>query len=257
MKLSNIITLTTDFGESDYYVGTMKAVILNISPRVKLVDISHHVPPGDINHTAFILKSAVPFFPEGSIHIAVVDPGVGTKRRPILVQAKNHLLVGPDNGIFSDFIDPNSRIYHLDKKKYFLENISQTFHARDIFAPVAAHLLAGKNPSQLGKRISDPVMLDRPQPVLEKGMIKGQVIHIDRFGNLVTNIPGNIIPKNPVVKIAGYRITGLASSYMGHKKAKPIAIIGSANLLEVSIPQGSAAKRLKARTGQKVIITKI
>ncbi len=251
MKRSKVITLTTDFGQLDSYVGTMKGVILSIAPEAKLVDISHQVPPGDIDEAAFLLKGAVPYFPPGSVHLAVVDPGVGTSRRPIIVATKTQLLVGPDNGILSDFLH-DACAYHLNREEFFLDRTSNTFHGRDIFAPVAAHLCRGIRPEEIGDPVQDPVRIERASPEIKKNRIIGKVIHIDRFGNLVTNIPEELLPKNPVIRIAGREIRGLVSAYSAGKKAGPIAIIGSFCLLEISVPKDNAAGKLKARKGQTV-----
>jgi S-adenosylmethionine hydrolase len=252
MKPGKIITLTTDFGQLDSYVGTMKGVILQIAPSAILVDISHQVPAGDIDEAAFLLRGAVPYFAPGSVHLAVVDPGVGTGRRPLVVQSKTQFFVGPDNGIFSDFLHDDARAYHLNRERFFLDRISNTFHGRDIFAPAAAHLCRGIEPQEMGDPVHDPVRIERAGPEIKKGRIIGKVIHIDRFGNLVTNIPEELLPKNPVIRIAGREIKGLSSAYSAGKKAKPIAIIGSSCLLEISVPNEHAARKLKVRKGQIV-----
>ena len=252
MKRSGIITLTTDFGETDSYVGAMKGVILSIAPGAKLVDITHNVSPGNIEEASFILKAAVPYFPPGTVHLAVVDPGVGSSRRPILVKSSGQLFVGPDNGLFTDFIHGKAQVIHLTKKKFFLKRISNTFHGRDIFAPAAARLSLGKNPEEMGDPVRNPVLLKREMPKKTRDGIKGRVIHIDRFGNLITNIPESMLPKNPLIRIAGREIKGLSKSYTGGRKGGPIAIIGSSWLLDISIRDKSAARELKARVGTGV-----
>lgn len=185
---AKIITLTTDFGTRDGFVGIMKGVILSIAPEVRIVDIGHWVKPQDVLEGQFLLIRAVTYFPKGTIHVAVIDPDVGTARRPIAVERDEMILVGPDNGLFTPWLD-GAAVYHLTNSRYFLDKPSATFHGRDIFAPVAAHLAGGVPPAEMGERIDDPVRLEIPKPKIKKGTIRGEVIHIDYFGNLITNIP--------------------------------------------------------------------
>jgi len=250
IKRSGIITLTSDFGLRDAYLGIMKGVILGIFPKAQLVDLSHNIEPQNIPEASYILLSAVKFFPPGTVHLAVVDPGVGSARRAIIVESKKQFLVGPDNGIFTDFITAESKIYELTEQKFFLNKISQTFHGRDIFAPVSAHLAKGVSPEELGTPIQDPVLSARPQPKMIEGKIQGEVIYIDRFGNLITNIPEAMIPKRPIIRIMGKEIIGLAKNYAEQAPRTLIAIIGSAGFLEISLTQGNASEKLKAGIGQ-------
>jgi len=249
---SGIITLTTDFGLRDAYLGIMKGVILGIFPSAKLVDLSHNLEPQNIQEASYILLSAVKFFPPGTVHLAVVDPGVGSARRAVIVESKPQFLVGPDNGIFTDFINNKSRIYELTERKFFLNKISQTFHGRDIFAPVSAHLAKGVSPEELGTRIQDPILLARPKPKMIEEKIKGEVIYIDRFGNLITNIKEEMIPQKPIIRIMGKEIIGLAKNYAEQAPGTLIAIIGSAGFLEISLTQDNAGQKLKASIGQAV-----
>ncbi len=248
---SGIITLTSDFGLADAYIGIIKGVILSLFPKARLVDISHNLDPQDIQQAGYLLKTSVPYFPEGTVHLAVVDPGVGTSRRPILVQAREQFLIAPDNGLLTDFISPEAKIFHLNRPGFFLNHISQTFHGRDIFAPCAAHLAKGKRPEQLGEAIPDAVRLPRPQPEIQPGRILGQVIHIDRFGNLITNISKEQLPEKPLIRIMGKAISGISNSYDA-PAGTLLAIIGSAGHLEISLARDSAAHRLKAGVGQAV-----
>ncbi len=190
---SGIITLTSDFGLHDAYVGIIKGVMLAIFPDAVIVDISHNIQPQNITEAGYLLLTSVPYFPKETVHLAVVDPGVGTSRRAILVQTPEQFLVGPDNGIFTDFLAPSAKVFHLDRPEFFLNNVSQTFHARDVFAPVSAHLAKGVAPSSLGKTIYDAVQLPRPKPEIKSDRVLGQVIHIDRFGNLITNITRELV----------------------------------------------------------------
>src|ERR1700736_6342698 len=187
-----IITLLTDFGTEDYFVGAMKGVILTRSPKSVLIDIAHGIPPQDVQAAAFTLSAAYSYFPTGSIHLAVVDPGVGSDRRPVLVEAGAHLFVGPDNGLFRLVLEqvPEARIRHLTNSAYFLPNPSSTFHGRDIFAPVAAALAEGVPPEDLGPTIQDPIRLESIRcESLADGTLTGRIIHIDHFGNCITNLP--------------------------------------------------------------------
>lgn len=248
---SGIITFLSDFGLDDAYVGIVKGVILSVFPRALIIDITHNIKPQNISEASYLLFTSAPYFPPGTVHLAVVDPGVGTSRRPILVQTKKHFLVGPDNGLFTDFINDDAKIFHLNRAEFFLNQISQTFHARDIFAPVSAHLASGVSPEKMGELINDPCLLSRPKPEIKSDRIIGQVIHIDRFGDLITNIPKNLVPENAIIRIMGKEISCLSKNYCG-PAGTLLALIGSSGLLEISIASDSAALRLKAGVGQPV-----
>jgi len=249
---SGIITLTTDFGLNDAYVGVVKAVILGIFSKARLVDITHNIVPQDILEASYILLTSVKYFPAGTVHLAVVDPGVGTSRRPVLVKSKGQFLVGPDNGIFSDFIDESAKVYFLNRPEFFMKQVSQTFHARDIFAPVAAHLARGVEPEQMAETITDAVRLERARPVVENNRILGSVIYIDRFGNIITNIKAEQVRENAIVRLMGKEIQGISQSYNEHQAGTLLAIIGSAGFLEIALACDNAALRLKAGVGQPV-----
>ena len=189
-----IITLTTDFGEADYYVPAMKGVIHTINPAAEVIDLTHLIPPHDIYAAAFTLMCCYKDFPRGTIHLVVVDPGVGSSRRPILVAAGDYTFVGPDNGVFSYIYqrEQSARIVHLTAEHYFRPTVSNTFHGRDVFAPVAAYVSKLVDWQKMGEEISDPVRFNTPTPVvLSDKAIRGHVIHIDRFGNVITNITRN------------------------------------------------------------------
>lgn len=187
-----IITLSTDFGTRDGFVGIMKGVILSIAPGSRIVDVGHWVKPQDVFEGQFLLQRSAPYFPRGTIHVAVIDPDVGTSRRSIIVETDIAMFVGPDNGLFTPWLK-GAKVYHLTEKKYFLDNPSATFHGRDVFAPVAAHLANGAPPSDMGPEISDPVRLEINKPKIKAGNIRGEIIHIDYFGNLITNIPASAL----------------------------------------------------------------
>ncbi|MBW1868490.1 MAG: SAM-dependent chlorinase/fluorinase [Deltaproteobacteria bacterium] len=190
MKRSGLITLLTDFGLEDPYAGMMKGVILAVNPDARIIDISHHIKAGSITRAAGMIRETYPYFPEGTVHVTVVDPGVGGKRRAIILMAQSHLFVGPDNGIFWPIINLHQdiKIIHITETKYFLPDVSNTFHGRDIFAPVAAHLSKGADPLEMGPTISDPVKLPLPASHQKGGTLYGQVVSVDHFGNLITNI---------------------------------------------------------------------
>jgi S-adenosylmethionine hydrolase len=252
---SGIITLTTDFGVEDTFVGVMKGVILGIFPGARIVDLTHRIPPQDVRAAAWALKDSVFHFPEGTVHLAVVDPGVGSERRGMALSSGGHLFVGPDNGVLSAFYPAESMV-ELNRPEFFLPKISRTFHGRDVFAPVAAKLASGVELADVGDRIHDPVVIELPEPRAESGRVIGEVVSIDRFGNLVTNVPESMIPAGARVKVEvrGAQVTGLASCYSEPGAGNLIALIGSAGRLEIAIPNGSAAEELSAVVGDEVAV---
>ena len=247
MKVSGVITLTSDFGLTDPYVGIMKGVVLSLNPKAHIVDISHQVEAGSIFQGAVILEAACAFFPAGSIHVAVVDPGVGSNRRPIILKTETHLFVGPDNGIFWPIISShqNMEIIHLTESRYFLPNVSCTFHGRDIFAPVAAYLSRGVDPLSMGPVITDPVSLEFPLPQQGKDVLTGQVTRVDHFGNLITNIHKIDLEQflgsnRPVIRIGSLIISGMQKAYADAGEGQGLSLIGSSGFLEISVNAGRA-----------------
>jgi S-adenosylmethionine hydrolase len=241
-----VITLLTDFGTADYYVGAVKGAILSVNPAAVIVDITHEIPPQDVAAGAFTLLAAYKTFPAGTIHVAVVDPGVGSTRRPIIVSANEQFFVGPDNGLFTYIYDRESshRTFHVTSDRFFRREVSTTFHGRDVFAPVAAALSKGIEVEEFGAEIDDEVRL----PSLET---PPRIIHIDRFGNCVTNI-------TPPVKrliINGRTISEFRQFYGDGDDESLFAIWGSAGFLEISVNGGSAAQALGVNVGTRIAIT--
>jgi len=254
--LKRIITLTTDFGTKDGYVGTVKGAIFSLNPRAEIVDISHEIPPQNIVAGAFCLFNSCSFFPKGTIHLAVVDPGVGSRRKALLVQTQKYFFVGPDNGIFSLALrrEKLQKIIHLINSKYFLYQISPTFHGRDIFAPVAAYLSLGIDPDEFGPQIKEIQNLPLPAVKKTKTNIAGQIIHIDNFGNLVSNVTaeGFAEYKNMKVRIKKSVIPRLSRTFAEVRKGDLVAYMGSSNFLEIGIREGNAHLGLKAKLGDRL-----
>ncbi|MGH7786504.1 MAG: SAM hydrolase/SAM-dependent halogenase family protein [Candidatus Binatia bacterium] len=260
MRPSGIITLLTDFGTRDAYVGIMKGVALGICPAARLVDLTHAVPPQAVGLGALVLRSALDAFPDGTVHLAVVDPGVGSARAPVAVVTARAILVGPDNGLLA----PSAAhlgvtaVYRLEAPAYFRQPVSQTFHGRDVFAPVAAHLAAGLDPSLLGPPGALQAM-DLAAPRQVDDALHGEVVYVDHFGNLVTNLPAAALrtfrASRVSVRIAEMTIAGLVSSYAAAAPGAPLAIIGSWDLLEVAVRDGDAAARLQVGIGAPVAVT--
>jgi hypothetical protein len=259
--VAGIVTLTSDFGTRDSYVAEMKGVILTLAPAVRIVDITHEVEPQHIVEGALALDAAAPFFPTGTIHVGVVDPGVGTARRGLLVQAAGQWFIGPDNGLFTPIYDRGEwRAVELVAPEYRLAAVSRTFHGRDVFAPAAAHLALGAPPERFGPPVSDPVRLPWPRARAVTGGVAGAVIHIDRFGNLVTSIEAAQVEVvtgrgGGTVRIGG-RALRLVETYAELPPGGAGALIGSRNRLEVAVRDGSAATALRARRGTPVVLSR-
>ncbi len=263
------ITLMTDFGIKDGNVGVMKGVILGIHPQAQIVDLSHMISPQNIPEAALILLRSVPFFPKGTVHVVVVDPGVGTQRRPMAARIGDWYYVGPDNGILTMLLERaeqegwQTEFVHLDKPKYWLGEISHVFHGRDIFAPSAAHLAAGVPLMELGTHISDPLRLQLPKPVQLKNGWRGEVIHVDHFGNVASNIRsehlGRMLDRleKISVRLNGTQIQGMVRTFGERPEGELVALLGSTGNLIVSVVNGNAALRLNAHIGDpfEVILT--
>ncbi len=258
--MSSIITLTTDFGLQDHYVGAMKAVMLGINPNARLVDISHDVPPQDIMAGAWILRNSAMLFPPNTVHLVVVDPGVGTDRNPVAVHVEDQYFVGPDNGIFSligeDF---DLKAVRINNSSLWRKEQSDTFHGRDIFAPVAANL-AGETPFEdLGEPISELVSYKWAIPISDRDGIQGWVVHIDRFGNLVTNISASLIRESSIasnfkIYVGNAILKNIEKTFSSVADGEPVAYIGSSGNLEIAINKGNAREMLDVKKGAQVSI---
>jgi S-adenosylmethionine hydrolase len=258
-----IITLTTDFGASSPYVAAMKGVILSIAPSVTLVDVSHEVPPQDVRAGAILLAEVIPWFPAGTIHLAVVDPGVGTARRLVALAAGRQRFVGPDNGLFSRVaaLARPEQIVSLENPRYRLEPTSATFHGRDILAPAAAHLARGLDLAELGPPLDALVTLAWPEPRVAGERIAGQIEWVDKFGNLITNLRAahleTAAPGRWRIECGGAEIGGLVRTYGDRPAGELVALIGSGGRLEVAVVQGSAAQRLRLGAGAPVVAQRV
>ena len=251
--------MTTDFGLEDWFVGTMKGVIAGIAPKVRVVDLNHGVSPGDIRAGAFSLAAGFRFFPKGTIHIAIIDPGVGSARRGIVIRTPHFFFVGPDNGLLSRAVAQESSIEvrALENPSWRLADVSKTFHGRDVFAPAAGHLAAGANFNDAGPKVEAWMQLDIPTPQSQSQQVEGAVVYVDRYGNAITNIPnkGFLNPAQPAdVWVGKKRITRVHEFYQSVAPGKPVCVPGSSGFLEIAVNSGDAAKRLKLKVGSLVSV---
>jgi len=261
--MSAIITLTTDFGLKDQYAGAMKGAILSVNPAAGLIDISHSVPAGDILHGAFVMAEACGFFPPGTVHLGVVDPGVGGPRRAVIVETERFLFVGPDNGLLGLMAEGDGvkRIFEIKNERYMRKAISRTFHGRDIFGPVAGHLSLGVAPEEFGPETRELDMISLRPPECVDGAINGEVIYIDSYGNIITNIGAEFIESclgtsEIELTINGRRVKGLYPSYASLGKGELGALTGSSGRVEVAADEANGAEALCAVIGDKVRIEK-
>ncbi|MHB2015760.1 MAG: SAM hydrolase/SAM-dependent halogenase family protein [Candidatus Xenobia bacterium] len=244
------VALLTDFGLRDAYVGVMKAVIYGICPQVDFIDLCHEVPPQDVLGGAFVLGTSTRWFPPGTIFVAVVDPGVGTERRAIVVETEMHRFVGPDNGLFTWPLRQAKRVIEATEPRFWNPEVSRTFHGRDVFAPLAGHLACGVDTAQMGSAIQDPVQLTVPQPHRDAGTLIGQVLTLDRFGNLITNIE-----RTPGKRVRVGRIEiPIVETFGSVKAGGLLALWGSSGHLEVAVNSGDAARVLGAGRGTAVTV---
>lgn len=252
------ITVLTDFGDQDAYVGILKGVMSKINPGVRMIDITHRIQPGDIRSASFITHQAHPFFPNHTVHLIVVDPGVGTQRRPLAVQAASQYWVAPDNGVLAYIFRsyPDAEVVCLDKPEYWLEYQSSTFHGRDIFAPVAAWLSTGIGFEKLGTRIRDFERGYAPQPLKKSKIIQGEIVYIDHFGNCVSNIPASWLSDACIDNIGMREFTWnkLNSTYGNVPSGESLVLIGSHNNMEIAVCNGNAADCLNVHIGEKLSV---
>jgi len=262
-KRQSIITLTTDFGSQDGYTGVMKGVIANINPSANVIDISNMIEAQDIFQAACVINSSYAYFPKGTIHVVVVDPGVGSDRKIICLKTKDYLFLAPDNGALSLIIakEESPSIREVTNVELFLPEISNTFHGRDIFAPVAAHLSKGVSHKNLGKRTDKISEINLPKPIRSPGgVLTAEIIYVDGFGNLITNINKDVIGRMKIgterlaITIGRKRINGICKSYTDVGENEPLAIFGSSGYLEISVNRGSARDILNLKKGDKLVL---
>lgn len=262
MATRPVITLTTDYGTGDHLVGVMKGVILSINPEVQIVDITHGVLAHDILDGALTVGQAYNYFPAKTIHIVVIDPGVGTQRRPILVASDQHYFVAPDNGVLSCVYDQTDALYawHITSEHYFRNPISNTFHGRDVFAPVAAWLSKSWQTSAFGDLITDFVRFAIPKPKANGNMIKAMVLRIDNFGNLITNVTAKDVPAliatdgKFTIRVGNGQVQKVLPTFANGTPGEAFGVIGSSGYLEISVNKGNAARTLGAARGAEVTV---
>jgi len=247
------ITLLTDFGTADGYVAAMRAVIACATPAAIIDTASHEIPPGDIAAGSFALSQYWHLYPAGTVHLVVVDPGVGSQRRALVVVADDRLAVGPDNGVLTPMLTRAQAVHEVTASELFRDPVSNTFHGRDVFAPVAAWLAGGGEPGLAGPEAIDPIVLDQPEPGRDSGGVTGQIVHVDRFGNLISNVPGAWIRGAVAVTVNGREVGLVRRTYADAERGRPVAVIGSGGFLEISVRDGSAADRLAAGMGASVL----
>lgn len=256
--MKRTIALLTDFGTKDFFVGAMKGVILSINEDANIVDITHEITPQDISAASFTLQACYREFPEKTIFVAVIDPGVGSERRAILVENKKYYFIAPDNGLLSFIFNKEEsfKIFEITNETFFRHPVSKTFHGRDIFSPSAAHLSTGIEPKEFGNEIKDFDISKETKPEkISENETHGEIIYIDRFGNLITNLRSEDLPEDFISEIGGKRIETLKTYFAEAEKSEVFMIFGGAGFLEIAANQDSAEKILKIKVGEKVKIT--
>jgi S-adenosylmethionine hydrolase len=261
----SLITLLTDFGERDYFVASMKGVILNINPQARIVDLSHQVGPQQVDEAAYLLKSCYRYFPDGTVHVVVVDPGVGSARRPLLVTSSRYYFVAPDNGVLTHIFQEelSVEVREIENKQYRLDAEGATFDGRDLFAPAAAWLTRGQPPGSYGRLIRDYVRLPSQEPTWEGQALVGRIVYVDHFGNLISNVTplhlkeveGKLRRSRVTIRVGGTVIEGLTSHYAEGSPDAPHALINSNGQLEVFVKEGSAAEWLKLGRGERIEVS--
>lgn len=250
-----VLTLLTDFGTRDGYVGSMKGVILGISPKVMVLDIAHDLPQGDIETGAWVLSQYWDLYPAGTVHVAVIDPGVGSGRRAIALEAEGRFVVAPDNGLITRVLarSATGSIVEIREPAYQHSKVSPTFHGRDVFAPAGAHLAAGVALSELGPAVRDPELLDLEEPERETATVRGRIVHVDRFGNLISDIPASWIGEGWRFTVEGVDVGPIRATYSAVEPKGLVVVEGSLGTIEVAVRDGSAADRLKLERGARLV----
>ena len=258
----SVITLLTDFGDRDYFVASMKGVMLGINPHVRIIDLTHQIAPQQIENAAYVLKSAYRYFPDGTVHVAVVDPGVGSLRRPLLVTTSRYFFLAPDNGLLTDIYQDelSVEVRQLENRQYRLDSEGATFDGRDVFAPAAAWLTRGQAPAAFGRLIRDFTTLPTFEPGWHNQVFVGRIIYVDYFGNLISNITSLHVKEvqdagkgsTVTIRLAGTRVEGLTACYADGELYAPRALINSNGQLEIFVKNGRAAELLKAKRGERV-----
>lgn len=258
--MTGLLTLTTDYGTQDQYVGALKGVVIQTAPEVRMVDISHGIPPGDILAGAWVVREASRYYPGGTVHLVVVDPGVGSERTPVIVHTKDQWFVGPDNGLFS-LISEGSPVeaFTIDRPEHWLANPSSTFHGRDIFAPVAALLASGTPPDTLGSAGHELVTYRWAEAILDRDGIRGWVVHVDHYGNLISNVPASYLngiasAESLKIYVGNTIIARVHNAFSDVEEGDPVAYIGSSGTLEVAVNRGNAQELLGISKGAQITI---
>jgi S-adenosyl-L-methionine hydrolase (adenosine-forming) len=258
---AKIVTLTTDFGLKDPYAAAMKAAILGINPGIVIIDVTHDVEKFNVRAGAFVLGSVAPYFPEGTVHVAVVDPGVGPNRRSIAIETKHGFFVGPDNGLLILPAEAQGikHIYEITSRRFMLSHVSSTFHGRDIFAPVAAHLANGTSIEEFGPQLTDVVRPEFTKVARNEGQLVGEVLHVDDFGNIITNINAKDLQEYRygmiLIELPNFKVQlKVSRTYTDAKPNEPLALLGSHNYLEIALNQGSAAEKFGSKVGDKITL---
>ncbi len=258
-----LVTFTSDFGLTDWFVGVVHGVVHALCPAACVVDLTHAIRPGDVSRAAFVLEAATPDFPPGTVHLVVVDPGVGTDRLALAVAARGQWFVGPDNGVLEwALADPSARVHAITEPRYMRQPVSRTFHGRDVFAPAAAHLAGGLAIERLGPRVTGPRRIVRTPLLVRDGRLHGAVTYLDRFGNALTNLSAEAlasafegIPEDQLtVEVLGRTIEGIQRSYGDVAIGTLVALLGSCGRLEIAEAQGDVAKRFGIGVGDAVMV---
>jgi S-adenosylmethionine hydrolase len=260
----SVVTLLTDFGDRDYFVASMKGVILNINPQARVVDLTHQIAPQQVEEAAYVLQACYHYFPDGTVHVAVVDPGVGTSRRALLVTTSRHYFLAPDNGVLTPIIENETgvEVRAIENRQYRLDAEGATFDGRDLFAPSAAWLTRGQSPGSYGRLVRDAVKLPTVAPAWQDGALVGQIVYVDRFGNLISNltplhvkeVQGAHRHSGLAVRIAGVSIDGLSRSYDAGAAGQLHALINSNGQVEVFVKNGNAAAQLAVGRGERIAL---